>query len=78
MCTHVNSTALTDGTYELVLESESQQREAQLNLTEVVEDPNQSIEAQKSKPLSMTINFSIQWLLFNYCALCFLGVDWNL
>ena len=50
MCTHVNSTALTDGTYELVLESESQQREAQLNLTEVVEDPNQSIEAQKASP----------------------------
>jgi hypothetical protein len=34
---------LVDGTYELVMESESEQREAQVNLTEVAEDPNQSL-----------------------------------
>ena len=37
---HVDTTTLADGTYELVSESESEQREAQVNLTEVVEDPN--------------------------------------
>ena len=35
-------TTLADGTYELVPESESEQREAQANLTEAAEDPNQS------------------------------------
>jgi hypothetical protein len=32
---HIESTTLADGTYELVLKSESEQREAQVNLTEV-------------------------------------------
>ena len=41
---HIDSTTLPDGTYELVPESESEQREAQANLTEAVEDPNQSSE----------------------------------
>jgi hypothetical protein len=40
MCTHIESTTLADGTYELVSESEGDQREAQANLTEVAEDPN--------------------------------------
>jgi len=31
---------LANGTYELVPESESEKREAQVNLIEVVEDPN--------------------------------------
>ena len=45
---------------ELVPESESEQREAQVNLTEAVEDPNQSSEepnaslAQEGKPRSMS------------------------
>ena len=37
---HIESTTLADGTYELVPESESEQREAQVNLTEATEDPN--------------------------------------
>ena len=37
---HIDSTTLPDGTYELVPESESEQREAQVNLTEATEDPN--------------------------------------
>ena len=45
---HIDSTTLPDGTYELVLESESEQREAQVNLTEAVEDPNQSSEEPKA------------------------------
>ena len=47
MC-HVDSTTLADGTYELVPESESEQREAQVNLTETAEDPNQSPEEPKA------------------------------
>ena len=45
---HIDSTTLPDGTYELVPESESEQREAQANLTEAAEDPNQSSEEPKA------------------------------
>jgi hypothetical protein len=41
---HIESTTLADGTYELVPEPESEQREAQGNLTQVAEDLNQSSE----------------------------------
>jgi hypothetical protein len=37
---YVDTTNLADGTYELIPESESEQREAIVNLTEVVEDLN--------------------------------------
>ena len=36
---HIDLTALADGTYELVPESESEQREAQANLTEAAKRP---------------------------------------
>ena len=45
---HIDLTALADGTYELVPESESQQREAQVNLIEVAEDLNQNSEEPKA------------------------------
>ena len=54
---------LADGTYELVPESESEQREAQVNLTEITKDLNQSSEepkassAQEGKPRSMSYLF---------------------
>ena len=60
---HIDSTTLPDGTYELVPESESEQREAQVNLTEATEDPNQVSEepkagyAQEGKPRSMSYLF---------------------
>ena len=60
---HIESTTLADGTYELVPESESEQREAQVNLTEATEDPNQVSKepkasyAQEGKPRSMTYYF---------------------
>ena len=63
MCIHVDTTTLADETYELVLESEGEQREAQVNLTEATEDPNQVSEepkasyAQEGKPRSMTYYF---------------------
>ena len=56
-------TTLADGTYELVPESESEQREAQVNQTEITEDLNQSLEepkassAQEGKPQSMSYLF---------------------
>ena len=54
-----------------MLEFESEQHEAQVNLTEVVEDPNQSSGepkasyAQEDKPRSMTYYFQI------YATYCF-------
>ena len=60
---HIDSTTLPDGTYELVPEFESEQREAQVNLTEATEDPNQVSEepkagyAQEGKPRSMSYLF---------------------
>ena len=59
LCIHVETTTLADGTYELVPASESEQREAQVNLTEVAEDPSPSSEeprtnfSQEGKPRSM-------------------------
>jgi hypothetical protein len=63
MCIHIESTTsktthiyLADWIYDLVPESESEQREAQVNLTEVAENPNQHSEepptsfAQEGKP----------------------------
>jgi hypothetical protein len=48
-----------DGTYDLVPESESEQRKAQVNLTKVAKNPNQHSEelstsfAQEGKPQCM-------------------------
>jgi hypothetical protein len=59
MCIHIDSTTLTNGTYDLVPESESEQREAQVNLTEVTEDLDQRSKelptsfAQEGKPRCM-------------------------
>ncbi|RLM69626.1 hypothetical protein C2845_PM17G07340 [Panicum miliaceum] len=62
--------------YELVPESESEQREAQVNLTEIFEDPNPSSEepkaslAQEGKPRSMNPIFQIMQLITLFtCAL---------
>jgi hypothetical protein len=63
---------LADETYELMSEPESEQREAQINLTEVIEDLNQSLEepkastAQESKPQSITPIFKLMKLLLMY------------
>ena len=60
---HIDLTTLADGTYELVPESEREQREAQVNLTKITEDLNQSSEepkassAQEGKPRSMSYLF---------------------
>ena len=68
---HIDSTTLVDGTYELVPESESEQCEAQVNITEATEDPNQVSKerkasyAQEGKPRSMTYYFQL------YATYCF-------
>jgi hypothetical protein len=41
---HIDSTTLADGIYKLVPESESEQHEAQVNLTEVTKDLDQHSE----------------------------------
>jgi hypothetical protein len=54
------------------MESESEQREAQVNLTEVAKDLNQSLEepkasfAHEGKPRSITPTFKLMQLLFIY------------
>ena len=72
---HIVSTTLADGTYELVPESDSEQREAQVNLTEATEDLNPSSEepkvssAQEGKPRSMFYLFEFMQL-FVFLFIC--------
>jgi hypothetical protein len=70
--------------YTLVPEPENKSREAQVNVTEVIEDLNQSSEepltsfAQEGKPRCMIPVFQLMQLLFLFtCAFMFIGVDWN-
>ena len=68
---HIDTATLANGTYELVPESESEQREAQVNFIEVAEDTNQVSEepkasyAQEGKPWSMNHYFQL------YATYCF-------
>jgi hypothetical protein len=84
MCIHIESTTLADESYNLVSESESEQREAQVNLTEVAEDSDQNSEesptsfAQEFKPRCMIPVFQLMQLLFLFTyAFKFIEVDWN-
>ena len=45
---HIDTTVLSDGTYELIPESEEGDQEAQLNATILTEDPDQSSEQPKA------------------------------
>jgi hypothetical protein len=81
-CIRVYTTTLANGTYELVPESESEQRKAQVNLTEVSKDSNQCSEepkasnAQKGKPQSITYYFQLYATYHFYiCVFKFIGVD---
>ena len=88
MCiaSHIDTTTLADGTYELVPESESEQREAQVNLTEVTEDPNpiwkspDPVTPRKASPgaCPSILNLCNLLLFLPTCAFKFIGVDWNL
>ena len=47
LASHIDTTVLADGTYELILESEGADQEAQLNAITLTEDPDQSPEEPK-------------------------------
>ena len=78
MCiaSHIDTTTLADRTYEPVPESESEQREAQVNLTEAAQDQNPSSEeprtsyAQEGKPWSMSYYFKFMQLIIVPIYLC--------
>ena len=61
-------------------ESESEQFEAQVNITEAAQDPNQSSEgpkadyAQEGKPRSMTYLFAIYAI---YCSYLLVHLSWK-
>ena len=49
LASHIDTTVLADRTYELILESEGADQEAQLNATTLTEDPDQSSEEPKAE-----------------------------
>ena len=67
---------LANGTYELVPESESEQREAQVNLTEAIEHPNQVSEEprlatlRKASPGACPVYFKFMQLIVIPIYLC--------
>ena len=48
LASHIETTVLADGTYELIPESEGVDQEAQVNAAILTEDPNQSPEEPKA------------------------------
>ena len=48
LASHIETTALADGTYELIPESEGGDPEVQVNAAVLTEDPNQSPEEPKA------------------------------
>ena len=49
---HIDTTALSDGTYELIPESEEGDFKAQVNTAELTEAPNQSSEEPRAEIVS--------------------------
>ena len=49
LASHIDTTVLTDGAYELIPESEGGDEEAQLNVVTLTEDPDQSPEEPKAE-----------------------------
>ena len=49
---HIDATALTDGTYELIPESDGVDPEVQVNAAELTEAPNQSSEEPRAELVS--------------------------
>ena len=52
LASHIDTTVLVDGTYELNPESEGVDQEAQVNATILTEDPDQSLEEPKADLVS--------------------------
>ena len=72
--------AVNEDVYELVAErvQEPQAGEQQEDAVEHAPEEIANPADLQGKPRSMTLNFSIPSLLYNYCAFKFLGVGWNL
>ena len=49
---HIDTTALSDGTYELILDSEGGDHEAKVNAAVLTEDPDQSSEEPRAEIVS--------------------------
>jgi len=49
---HIDTTTLSDGTYELILESDGGDPEVQVNAAELTEAPNQSSEEPRAEIVS--------------------------
>ena len=52
LASHIDTTILADGTYELIPESEGVDQEAQVNAAILTEDPDQSPEEPKADLVS--------------------------
>ena len=52
LASHIDTTVLSDGTYELIPDSEGGDQETQLNTTTLTEDPDQSSEEPKANLVS--------------------------
>ena len=52
LASHIDTTALTDGTYKLIPESEEGDPEAQVNAIVLTEAPDQSLEEPKANLVS--------------------------
>ena len=49
LASHIDTTVLADGTYELILESDGGDQEAQVNAAALTEDPDQSPKEPKAE-----------------------------
>ena len=73
--------AETKAAYELIAEPVQEPSAGEPQPGEVVDQaPEEATNPAdlQGKPRCITLNFSIQYLLYNYCVFKFLGVDWNL
>ena len=71
----------TEVAYELIAETVQKPSAEEPKPGEVVDQaPEEATNPAdlQGKPRWITLNFSIQYLLYIYCAFRFLGVDWNL
>ena len=67
----------SEAVYELITEPTQEPQAVEPQAEAAVEpDPEVANPADlQGKPRCITLNFSIQFLLYNYCAFKFLGVD---
>ena len=49
LASHIDTTVLSDGTYELIPDSEEGDQEAYVNAATLTEDPDQSLEEPKAE-----------------------------